>query len=109
MDNAENILSCRVHAVPGSGDGHHGMLGIEVIMHELRGARGQVVAIPSIFDCRGVEAVSAFERSLGRSRLPGTIWAITAPSFKAYRVGRHRGVRELTVIRGQVVEAGQSC
>jgi hypothetical protein len=29
------------------------------------------VAIPSIFGCRGVEAASAFERSLGRSRLPG--------------------------------------
>jgi hypothetical protein len=31
-----NIRSCRVHAVPGSSDGHHGVLGIEVIVHELR-------------------------------------------------------------------------
>ena len=32
---------------------------------------------------------------------PATIWAITAPAFKAYRVGRRRGVRELAVIRHQ--------
>jgi hypothetical protein len=47
--------------------------------------RGQVVAIPSIFGCRGVEAASAFERSLGGHGCPATIWAITAPAFKAYR------------------------
>jgi hypothetical protein len=104
------VRICRVHAVHGSGDGHHGVLGIKVIMHELRRAADRSWRFRSIFDCRGVEGSVRFrpvaEPVTAARPLSGR--SLHCPSRPTV-VGRHRGVRELTVIRGQVVEAGRSC
>jgi hypothetical protein len=95
-----------IHAVPGSGDGHNGMLGIEVIVHELRCAadRSWRFRRPSVAGMWTQRP--AFERSLGRSRLPGHHLGDHCTGLQCLPSSDGILASGNSPVRGQVVEAG---